>query len=139
MRQFAARIEHELPEGFRVCGENLYARHSIRYTDLPSYFLGFSVWERDRCLGWDETLDWFMLLGVTPVRELFRGQFDIVDWRALAAETERRGCEGYVVRRADAFRFPEFKRAVAKYVRTNHLQTPERWSSRFEKNLLGNS
>lgn len=139
VRQFAATIGHELPDGFRVCGENLYARHSIRYADLPSYFLGFAVWERDRCLGWDDTLEWFGLLGVTPVRELFRGLFDVVDWRSLAAETERRSREGYVVRRADTFRFPEFKQAVAKHVRPNHLQTPARWSSRFEKNLLADT
>lgn len=84
-------------------------------------------------------MEWFALLGVTPVRELYRGPFEEADWRALAADTEREGGEGYVVRRADAFRYGEFKRAVAKYVRPNHLQTPERWSSRFEKNLMGES
>src|SRR5690554_4811700 len=37
------RIAHEIPERWRVCGENLYARHSIGYEALPSYFMLFSV------------------------------------------------------------------------------------------------
>src|SRR5205823_6345936 len=38
-----AGIAHEIPEGWRLCGENLYARHSIPYKGLKSYFMLFSV------------------------------------------------------------------------------------------------
>lgn len=27
--------------------------------------------------------------------------------------------------------------SIGKYVRPNHLQTPERWETKWEKNLLG--
>lgn len=36
-------IKHEIPNNFRICGENLYAQHSIKYNNLPSYFLVFSI------------------------------------------------------------------------------------------------
>ena len=29
-------IKHEIPSGWRICGENLYARHSIHYRGLPT-------------------------------------------------------------------------------------------------------
>jgi hypothetical protein len=37
------------------------------------------------------------------------------------------GQEGYVVRVARNFRFAEFSRVVAKYVRKGHVQTSEFW------------
>jgi TatA/E family protein of Tat protein translocase len=58
-----ARVAADIPAGWRLCGENLQAVHSIRYTQLPDVFLLFSVWdERNRCLSWAETLDWALLL-----------------------------------------------------------------------------
>lgn len=42
------QIAHEIPEGWRLCGENLYARHSIAYDALPSYFTLFSIWDAVR-------------------------------------------------------------------------------------------
>src|SRR5690348_10774698 len=32
-------IAHQIPEGMRICGENLYAEHSIRYENLSTYFM----------------------------------------------------------------------------------------------------
>jgi hypothetical protein len=34
LRGFHARIAADIPEGWRVCGENLYAQHSIAYREL---------------------------------------------------------------------------------------------------------
>ncbi len=46
-----ARIGYEIPDGWRLCGENMYARHSVAYDDLESFFYLFSVWNgRDECL-----------------------------------------------------------------------------------------
>jgi RNA ligase len=33
-----ASIAHNIPLGWPICGENLYARHSIAYKNLKSYF-----------------------------------------------------------------------------------------------------
>ena len=119
----------DIPEGWRVCGENMYARHSIHYTELPDYFMGFSVWnERNICLGWDDTLEWFSLLGITPVSVLHDGVFDMERIKALYDRKEdwaRR--EGYVVRTASPFGYGEFRHKVAKFVRKGHVQTSRHW------------
>lgn len=58
-------IKHEIPEGFRVCGENVYARHSIEYDNLPSYFLVFGIYSpNNTCLSWDDTKEFASLLGL---------------------------------------------------------------------------
>src|SRR5579863_5868310 len=48
LRQMHATIKHEIPEGWRICGENLFAKHSIHYSNLPSYFLVFGIYNEDR-------------------------------------------------------------------------------------------
>jgi hypothetical protein len=119
-------IRHLIPAGFRVCGENLYARHSIAYEELRSYFYVFSIWNQDNlCLRWDETLEWSELLGLEVVPTLLRGRWDEAATRALALDFLRQ--EGYVVRTTAAFAYDDFGRHVAKWVRTGHVQTDEHW------------
>lgn len=119
-------IAHEIPEGWRVCGENLYARHSVAYDSLPSYFMLFSVWNADnRCLDWDSTLEWAELLGLEAVPVLYDGVFDPQWLRELELDLER--CEGYVVRLASSFSYAQFGASVAKWVRPNHVQTDQHW------------
>lgn len=129
VKAFWSGIRHDIPEGWRVCGENLFARHSLAYDDLPTFFLGFSVWnERNECLPWDDTLDWFDLLGITPVPVLHDGIWDEQAIKALhdpKRDDERR--EGYVVRLAEGFPLARFRSHVAKYVRAKHVQTDQHW------------
>lgn len=135
---------YNLPEGWRVCGENVWAEHSIHYDDLPSYFLGFSIWnEKNECLSWDDTLLWFELLGITPVQVLYRGPFSE---EALKHATkfcqemwDKR--EGYVVRVAKSFKYGDFRKSVAKFVRKGHVQTTKHWrqGARFKPNGLQKS
>jgi len=57
IKAFHAQWRHLIPEGWRLCGENLFAQHSIHYERLPSYFMLFSIWdEHNHCLSWNETL-----------------------------------------------------------------------------------
>jgi hypothetical protein len=117
-----------LPEGWRVCGENLWAQHSIAYDDLTSYFYGFSLWtERNFCLSWDETLEYFELLGITPVPVLYDGPWDEAVVRKLVNGLDTARCEGLVVRVADSFCYNEFKSSVAKWVRAGHVQVGKHW------------
>lgn len=126
-----------LPEGWRVCGENLWAEHSIHYYDLPSYFLGFSIWnERNVCLSWDETLEYFQLLGIVSVPILYDGLWeDLVDGgpsklaklREIERNLDPKRDEGYVIRVADAFKYGDFKSSIAKFVRAGHVQTTKHW------------
>lgn len=129
VRAFGARVGAELPEGWRLCGENLYAKHSIAYSELPTYFMGFSLWnDRNRCLSWDDTQEWFGLLEVVSVPVLFDGIFDEKAIRALYNEKKDWGLrEGYVVRLAREYGYGEFRRCVAKFVRKGHVQTAAHW------------
>lgn len=139
VKQFWSQIQGDIPEGWRVCGENLYAKHSISYTALDTYFMGFSIWnERNVCLSWDETVEWFDLLGVTPVPVLYDGIYDEKVIRALWSEKDWDTREGYVVRVADAISYGEFRKCVGKFVRSGHVQTAKHWmfGQRIEPNGL---
>jgi hypothetical protein len=117
-----------LPEGWRVCGENLWARHSIPYTNLKSYFYGFSIWnERNICLDWEDTKEWFEILGITRVPILHDGAFDLGILRDIEREMDPEKDEGYVIRIADSFKYSEFKSSIAKYVRKDHVKTINHW------------
>lgn len=120
------RVAGRIPAGWRVCGENMYARHSIPYDALDGYFYGFSVWdEHDRCLGWDETVRFLRRLGVPVPPVWWRGTFDERALRRLRVETGRQ--EGYVVRTVEGFAREDFARRVAKWVRPGHVTTGTHW------------
>jgi len=122
------RIGWEIPERWRICGENMYAKHSIHYNELESYFLVHSVWnEHNMCLSWGETLEWCDLLGIQPVPLLDRFIFDekegpeILDRIRDGLDLSKQ--EGYVIRPYKEFHYSEFTRLVAKWVRPNHIET----------------
>ena len=128
VKSFLASRLYQLNDEWRVCGENLYAQHSISYHMLESYFLAFSVWnDKNICLSWDDTLEILQQLDIHPVRILYRGLWD----QSLIESLYRPGMysivEGYVVRLADSFSFNSFGISVAKFVREKHVQTDEHW------------
>lgn len=125
VRALAATMVGNLPAGWRVCGENLYARHSLGYDRLGSYFYVFAIYDQDnRCLSWDDTVEWAALLGLEVVPVRYRGLWD---------EAAVKGCydgssafgnegEGYVVRVTGGYHYTEFSRSLAKFVRRGHVQ-----------------
>jgi predicted kinase len=126
VKALQARIGHAVPAGWRVCGENMFARHSIPYDDLDSWFYGFSVWDGDgHCLDWGRTVAFLRGLGVPVPRVLWRGVFDERALRALRLDLGRQ--EGYVVRAVDGFAAREFGARVAKWVRAGHVRTDTHW------------
>lgn len=128
VKQFHSTLKDQIPENWRICGENLFAKHSIYYTNLKSYFLGYSVWDdKNVCLSWKETLEWFSLLGITPVEVIYEGVFDEKYLIDLAKSLDTSTTEGYVIRNSESFHYDEFKYNVAKYVRKGHVQTSEHW------------
>ena len=117
-------IKHSILPGWRICGENLYAKHSIAYEDLPSYFMVFSIWDDENgCWDWDYTKRYCAVRNLITVPVLYDGIWDEDTIRSCY----RPGMEGYVVRRADGFEFDDFRSRVAKYVRAGHVQTSEHW------------
>lgn len=128
IKSYWAGVRHEIPEAWRLCGENLYAVHSIGYTALPSYFLLFSVWDHtNHSLSWDEVEEWAELLGVTTVPVLYRGPFDLDTVHRIAREMDLERSEGFVIRKADRFHFDDFAQNMGKFVRPNHVQTETHW------------
>jgi hypothetical protein len=125
VKTFHATIAHEIPEGMRICGENLYAQHSIHYEGLRSYFQVFSIWQDDRCLSWAETLEWCALLGLAPVPTIYEGP--MLALGAMHALWPDSNSEGYVIRTAGEFTYDDFAEHVAKWVRPNHVQTSSHW------------
>lgn len=122
---WAEHVAYQIPASFRVCGENLYAQHSIRYESLPSYFLGFGVWDHDTLVSWDDTLDYLHLLGISPVPELYRGPFDRELIESIRINTEHQ--EGYVLRSAGRVKLRDWSTLVGKWVRPDHVQTVKHW------------
>ena len=126
-------IRYLIPEGWRLCGENMYAKHSIKYEALPGYFMLFSVWnDRNVCLSWDETEKLAHRLHIPTVPVLYRGIWD--EQAVKACYTRQSNCggeqEGYVVRLTNSFDYEDFRSSLAKFVRKNHVQTDEHWLSR---------
>lgn len=122
-----AERAHDIPESFRICGENLYAKHSIEYDNLKSYFQVFSIWDGLTCLSWQETKDWANLLDLEVVPVLYQGPWDeefLMDL-ALTLDTNRQ--EGFVVRTVSTFHYRDFRVKVGKYVRESHVQTHGHW------------
>lgn len=139
VKNFWSKIRYDIPEGWRVCGENLFAKHSIGYDNLASFFYGFSVWnERNECLSWNESLEWFALLDINPVTVLYDDVFGEERIRSLWNPANSETHEGYVVRVADSFNYSDFNKKVAKFVRKHHVQTVKHWmhGQRLEENKL---
>jgi len=133
-----AQHGYNIPEGWRVCGENLYAKHAIHYCKangnaLSTYFYMFSIWnEKNFCLSWDETEEWAELLGLTLVPVYYKGIWDIDVITDLNKQMEANPgtVEGYVVRLSREYHYSEFRKICGKYVRKNHVQNNHgHWST----------
>lgn len=131
---WGSRCRH-LPENWRVCGENLFARHSIEYNKLPSYFMAFSIFDENNMrLPWNDFVDWCVALGILTVPVLYRGICDD-NWLELAKSKYERivnncGGEGIVLTVTDTFHYDEHSLWMAKAVRADHVQTDDHWMNK---------
>jgi hypothetical protein len=123
VRALAGRIARDIPTTMRVCGENVFARHSIGYEALNSYFHVFGIFEGNLSLSWDEVEAYSEMLGLQTVPVLYRGVWDEQAVKACYTGTSRYGGvqEGYVVRLARSFTIDEYPVALAKFVRQGHV------------------
>jgi len=148
VKNFWAQRSYNIPENWRVCGENLFAKHSIHYTKeagnpLKTYFYMFSIWnEKNMCLDWNETKEWSMLLDMELVPILYEGIWDIniINDLNKRMESNLNTIEGYVVRLQREFHYSEFRKVCGKYVRKNHVQNNHgHWSQqKITKNEITN-
>jgi hypothetical protein len=141
------RIAHEIPDGWRLSVENLYAQHSILYRNLDDWHLLFGIWnEKNELLPWSETVEWAELLGLKMPRTLYAGEWNqdavqgILD-EFKTDELDDQGnpiyridgdvVEGYVVRLLRSIHYKEFRTCVGKFVRKGHVAVHGgNWKSR---------
>ena len=130
VKSFWAERCQYIPKGWRICGENLYAKHSIVYNDLRSYFYGFSIWDENNvALPWYDTLEWFEELEITPVPMIYMGICSEEIIEAVIASIDTKRTEGFVVRTIDEIKYEDFSTKVAKWVRKGHVQTDKHWTA----------
>ena len=143
LKNWVSEWNYRLEDNERCCGEYLFAKHSIHYSKLPSYFLGFSwfidVNDDTICCDWRTCCNKFKTHGIEPVPVLYDGIWDEDAVKACWTGKSLFGGEqeGYVVRIRDAFPILEFGISVAKYVRPEHVQTDKHWrNAEITKNEL---
>lgn len=135
-----ASISYLIDDNIRICGENLYAKHTIKYDNLESYFMVYSVWRDNICLNWNDTVDYCNKLGLITVPVFYIGEYNL---KLIESEfnKHKNEHEGYVIRLYEEFNFDQFSSSVAKYVQPEFTQTlnenNEHWlSKKIEKNEL---
>ena len=141
VKNFHNSIKFKIPNNYRICGENLYAKHSIYYDNLDSYFLGFSIWnDKNKCLQWNDTIELFNILNITPVPVFYIGNFDYEKIYKIFNTQYKDNHEGFVVRLFGEFYYDYFDKSVLKWVRKNHVTSDTHWSqSKIIKNKLRNT
>lgn len=138
LKALHAGVKHQLVNGMQYFGEWCYAKHSIKYSELPGYFLLFGVRALDdgpHCwASWDHITEMAAELGLPTVPALWKGQVASAKELELLTKDLAAGksaCggerEGVVVRLACAFLDDDFSASVMKYVRKNHVQTIDHW------------
>jgi hypothetical protein len=134
MRAIWGAVRYDIPLNWRICGENVSARHSIGYTDLPSYFLVFSIWDRGTALAWDDTVEWCHLLNLDTVPVLWQGMWSEDKCREIIAGLDVMKQEGIVVRPNGRFPWERiadpWMGVLGKWVRKGHVTTDEHWMQR---------
>lgn len=104
----------QIPNGWRVCGENLYPRHSIAYKfpNEKSFFQVFGIYdENGKCLSWDDLCIFCDSLELIHVPLIWRGVYESKDkllcvfdeYKAAMKNTFGNEVEGFVMRVAREF------------------------------------
>ena len=137
VKNFAAQLE--LVDGDRICGENLFAQHTLAYENLRSYFYGFGLWRGDECASWQSTSLFMDRVGIETVPIIFSGLYDVDtvmnaynNWKKVSKDP----VEGFVVRKGHSFLMDDFNINVAKYIDPQFkIKDTKHW---FSKSLVKN-
>jgi len=126
-----------IPKGWKIVGENVYAKHSIYYNQLPDYFLVFGIIDENNIsLSWDKVVEWCELLDLktVPVIASFVWTQNFVDsafWTSLyptkSLYSTHNDAEGYVVRLAGEYSMDALGSSLSKFVRQGHVQAYYHW------------
>ena len=137
LKGYIAKFQYQIPDGWRICGENLYAQHSIVYDDLKTYFYVFNIWDENNvCLSYDDTISFCKKLDIVHVPVVYDGIFNYNEIKKIFLNFDFNKTEGIVCRLADSFPYEKFDLYCAKAVRKNHVNTDEHWSKTWKPNKL---
>jgi hypothetical protein len=127
IKALAAQLYNDIPSGWRICGENMMAKHSIKYDELESFFLVFSIWDEHNVkLSLDDTIEFCEVLDLKMVPIIKRAPFSKIEF-FKDFRFDLQNNEGYVVSNAKSFHWDDARKNIAKWVRKNHVQTDEHW------------
>lgn len=143
VQNFHRSIAHNIPPGWRIVGENVWAEHSIRYESLKSYFYPFAVYDNNNfCLSLDDTEIFLRTEAFKDLPDrwkfptkptlIYRDVFDAYCIESIHVDSTKQ--EGYVVRTVEGFKYEDFGQHVAKYVRKGHVQTDVHWLRNAKQN-----
>jgi len=137
LKGYIPNFQYKIPKYWRVCGESMYAEHSIKYEELNTFFYAFSMWDNlNMCISWDEFEHHCDILDIEHVPVLYDGVFDYVKIKEIYENLDFNKQEGIVVRVACKFRYDEFQTHTAKAVRPAHVSTDEHWKKTWKPNKL---
>lgn len=149
LREKWARIRRDLGD-LEFFGENMFAVHSIAYSQLEHHYYVFAVREKGHWLSWEETCFYANLLDFPTVPVIGRSQgirerdTFVMDVKLLASAQSGLGSydpftqevcsrEGVVSRNADGYAADDFVHNVLKYVRKGHVKTDEHWTRNWKR------
>jgi len=138
LKRWLAVHEHALVEALdsdlMLFGEWCYAVHSVRYTQLPDWFLAFDVYDQASREFWnvDRRNALAGRLGIATVPELGRGRFNLNSIERLLGRSHltegpaeglyvRREAQGHLVERAKLVR-AEFVQAIGEHWSKRRLE-----------------
>jgi len=136
----------KIPDDLILYGENMFAKHSLFYNDLPHVFFLFNILKNNTWISWDNIKDICQEFGIpiVPIIDelVFTSIDDIHEYiKEKMKEPSSFGeeKEGIVIRSYDSFEFDHFNINVVKYVRENHVQTGEHWKNqKLIPNIINN-
>lgn len=118
-----AQIKHDIPEGWRISCENLYAKHTIKYCNSSwvknnTYGIVFRIWDQNNnCLSWQSTKEWAELLDFPTCPVLYEGKFDENILREIYQPVfDGDEMEGYVIWPQESFHYRDYRKLVGKFV-----------------------
>jgi len=149
IKSMHSTFQHLIPKNLQIFGEWLYAKQSIHYKNLSSYFQIFGVYDCNtrHFLDWPSTekIAALLELETTPILQQnvnFKSNYEFLNTiEHLAKKVIEEGHEGIVVRSKYPIHYGLYESLIGKYVRANHIQTEKHWTNQqITKNeLLKNS
>ena len=138
LKGYIPNFQYMIPENLRVCGESMYAEHSIRYENLETFFYVFSIWNNNSniCLHWNMVNSLCEEWNIRTVPVLYDGIFDYDLIKRIYESLDFEKQEGIVCRVEEPFFLNQFQTHVAKAVRPKHVDTDEHWKKTWKPNKL---